>query len=277
MTDSIVEKTVFYVSDSTGITAETLGNSLITQFENIKFIEKTFPYIDNEEKALGVLAKIEQAYQKEQNRPLIFATLINSKVRSIISEAPGLYFDFFKSYLKPMEKELQKESSYTVGRSHGVHDIQAYNTRINAINYTLMTDDGTKMNQYEQADIIIIGVSRCGKTPTCLYLALQFGIHAANYPLVEEDLTSIELPECLKPFKKKLFGLTIDSYRLQAIRNERRPDSQYSNLKQCVNEIRHVEALFANYQIPFVSASTLSIEEISTKILATSGLRRHLA
>jgi len=269
-----MKRHVFMISDGTGITAENLGNSLITQFDNIEFDKKTFPYIDTVEKADQIVKNINDCYANTGIKPILFITLINPAIVETITQANATIFDLFNTFLHPLEKELQAKSSYTVGRTHGVIDNQSYSDRINAIDYALAYDDGIKAGDYKRADLILIGVSRSGKTPSCIYMALHFGVLAANYPFTEEDLTYCKLPEVLRPYKQKLFGLTIDVERLQQIRNERRPNSRYSSVEQCRIEIAEVEAMYRREKIPFLNSTRYSIEEIATKILTTAGIQR---
>jgi regulator of PEP synthase PpsR (kinase-PPPase family) len=269
-----MKRTAFFVSDGTGITAEALGHSLLSQFESIDFEQVTLPYINNAEKAREALRKINENKQKTGVRPIIIDTIINQDIRKIFSECEGFMIDVFSTFLHPLEKELATDSTYTVGRTHSITDQTQYKTRINAVHFALDNDDGARTNQYEKADIILIGVSRSGKTPTCLYLALQFGICAANYPLTEDDLDDLVLPKSLKAVKKKLFGLHIDAERLSAIRQERKPDSRYSSIQQCNEEVRGILALYNRENIPYIDTSELSIEEISTRILEERKLER---
>lgn len=183
---------------------------------------------------------------------------------------------WFSSFLKPLEKELKTHSSYTVGKSHSIVEMNRYKERIDSVNFALDNDDGARTRQYDNADIILVGVSRCGKTPTCLYMALQFGIRAANYPLTDEDLESPRLPEVLQQHRQKLYGLTIDPFQLAAIRHERRPNSRYASLDQCDFEVRTVERLFQQHSLPFINTTNFSIEEISTRIIAHQGLMRRI-
>lgn len=271
-----MERYVFILSDGTGITAEILGNSLITQFENIHFEKTIIPYIDSVEKAKLVVDKINESFAHIKIKPLVFMTLVNPEIRAIIKAANACVFDLFNTFIGPLELELNEKSSYTVGRTHGVANDKSYSSRINAVDYALLHDDGVKIRGYKQADIILIGVSRCGKTPSCLYMALQYGIMAANYPFTEDDLIDCNLPELLKPYKEKLFGLTIDIERLHHIRTERRPNSRYSSIEQCRLEVAEVEAMYQRERIPYLNSTKYSIEEISTKILAISGLKRKI-
>jgi hypothetical protein len=269
-------RTAFFVSDRTGITAETLGLSLISQFEGIPFTQVTLPFIDSGEKAQQALDRINLAFTTDTVKPLVFATVVDAEIRSILQRSSAHYIDFFNTFIPNLEIELKTPSANVMGRIHGVADSSSYNTRIESVNFALNYDDGGRTSGYPSADVILIGVSRCGKTPTCLYLAMQFGIRAANYPITEEDLENHHLPKLLQPFRSKLFGLTIDPIRLQAIRSGRKPNSHYATAEQCAREVKLVETLFKQENIPYLSATDLSIEELSTKIMAISGLERHL-
>lgn len=263
----MIKRTVYYISDGTGLTAQAFGRSLLTQFENIEFEETTFPYIDDLDKAKKVVAEINQKYKAHDTRPLLFTTFVNNEIRAALLESHGLLLDFFHSFIGPLEAELQTKSSHHIGRMHGIQNFQNYFTRIDAVNFALTTDDGNNTRHYQKAKFILVGVSRCGKTPTALYLALQFGIKVANYPFIPEDMVRMQLPDFLTNSKHKLFGLTIDPKRLQSIREERRPNSQYSSLEQCRHEIEKVEDLFKKCDIPYLDTTTRSIEEIATIIL----------
>ena len=271
-----MKRSVFMISDGTGITAESLGNSLVTQFEQIEFVKETIPYVDTPEKAAAIVLRINNCYAETGIKPLVFMTLVNADICTQIKQSAASVFDLFNTFLAPLEQELNIKSSYTVGRTHGVADTKSYDLRIEAVNYALACDDGVKLKEYDKADIIIIGVSRCGKTPSCLYMALQFGIMAANYPFTEDELAEFRLPDVLKPYKNKLFGLTIDPQRLQHIRTERRPDSQYASSEQCRLEVSEVEEMYLRENIPFLNTTRYSIEEITTKIMASAGIQRKL-
>lgn len=271
-----MKRHAFMISDGTGITAENLGNSLITQFGDIEFEKQTIPYVDSVEKAEKVVQRLNDCYKETGIKPLLFITLINPDIVNVIKNAHASIFDLFNTFLDPLEKELKTKSSYTVGRTHAVSNIESYSERIDAIDYTLSHDDGIKAGDYSRADIILIGVSRCGKTPSCLYMALHFGILAANYPFTEEDLINFKLPEVLRPYKQKLFGLTIDLERLRQIRNERRPNSRYASAEQCNREIIEVEAMYRKENIHYLNSTRFSIEEIATKVLSITGIKRKL-
>lgn len=271
-----MKRSVFFLSDRTGITAETLGHSLLTQFEGVEFQKTTLPFLDSLEKAHQAVKRINQAAADDGVKPLLFSTLLNTSMREIIDTSEGLLFDFFDVFISPLEMELGLRSAHAVGRSHGMGIYSDYKARIDAVNFALGSDDGSTLRDYPDAEVILIGVSRSGKTPTSLYLALQYGIRAANYPITEDDLEHPGLPKPLKPYHDRLFGLTIAPERLQQIRSERRPDSAYASLKQCRYEVRAAEAMFRAENIPFVDTSAVSIEEIATTLLHQTGLKRRL-
>lgn len=272
-----MKRTVFFISDGTGITAETLGYSLLTQFDNVQLEPVTVPYVDTLTKAKNVVKKINTLAKKEKQKPIIFSTLVNQKIKSVIAESEGLLLDFFSTFIDALQKELKVTATPHIGRMHGLVDYKAYMMRIEAVNYALSHDDGLRPQNYDQADVILVGVSRSGKTPTSLYLALQFGLYAANYPFTEDDMDKNDLPASLQGYQSKLFGLTIDPKRLNLIREERRANSQYASLAQCQREIKKIEKLFETRKIPYLSTTTRSIEEIASSILTIMGLKRRLA
>lgn len=265
---------VFFISDSTGITAQTLGNSVLSQFEGCDFDSTVLPYIDTLGKAEEAVERINQSFEATGKQPIVFDTVVNPEIHEVISKANALNFDVLNNYIKPIEETLNIQSGYTVGKAHGIAQDSHYKSRIDAVHFALENDDGGKIHNYDKADIILIGVSRCGKTPTCLYLALQFGIYAANYPITDDDLGELRLPQALKAHKSKLFGLTIDAERLALIRNERKAGSRYASMKQCEYEINEVEALFRQNRIPFLQTTDSSVEEIASKILSEAGIER---
>ncbi len=271
-----MNRSVFFLSDRTGITAETLGHSLLTQFEGVTFRKTTLAFLDTVEKGHEAVAKINQAAIQDGVKPLLFSTLLDDEVREIIDTSDGLLLDFFDTFINPLELELGIHSAHAAGRSHGMGVYSDYKARIDAVNFAMGSDDGNTLRDFPDAEVILIGVSRSGKTPTSLYLALQYGIHAANYPIIDEDLESPRLPECLRPYRDKLFALTISPERLQQIRSERRPDSTYASIQQCRYEVRAAEAMFRAENIPHLDTSAVSIEEIATTILQQTGLKRRL-
>jgi len=270
------QRTAFFISDQTGVTAETLGHSLLTQFDSQNFRQVTLPFIDSEDKARAAVARIDKIGDVDAHRPLIFSTLVQPELRDIVRQANGLHLDIFDVFLEPLEAELQQVPSHQSGRAHGMSDLNSYMRRIEATNFALANDDGGISRNYEMADVILVGVSRSGKTPTCLYLALQYGVFAANFPLTDEEFESGTLPPVLTKHKQKLFGLTITPDRLRQIRKERRPMGRYSSAQQVRFELREAEKLFKKYGIPFVDTTEFSIEEISSRILDSTGVERRV-
>ena len=273
--DAVSRRTVFFVSDQTGVTAETLGHSLMTQFEGLEFRPVTLPFVSSLDKAREAVHRINLDAEETGLRPIIFSTLVQDDLRDQLMTANGLFLDLFSAFVGPLERELNTRSTHRAGRAHGIADLAAYTARINATNYALANDDGTG-GDYAHADVIMVGVSRVGKTPTCVYMALQYGVFAANYPLTEDDLEAGRLPARLESFRNKLYGLTIKPERLQQIRTERRPDSRYASRAQVTYELRAAEGLFARYAIPTLDTSEASIEEIASRILNTTGIERRL-
>ncbi len=262
------QRSVFFVSDGTGITAETFGNSILAQF-SAKPRHVRRPFVDSVDKARAVVAEINQVAEAEGKRPIVFITLVNDEVRHIVtaSECRGLVLDMFRAFVEPLEVEFGIKSNHRVGRFSDAAKSHEYNERIEAINFSLAHDDGQSARNLAQADVILLGVSRCGKTPTSLYLAMQHGIKAANYPLIPEDFERNKLPSSLAPHLGKCFGLTIDPERLAQIRNERRPDSKYASLENCRYEVREAEAMMRRNGVSWLSSTHKSIEEIATTIL----------
>jgi hypothetical protein len=265
---------VFFVSDQTGVTVETLGHSLLEQFEGTNFYTVTVPFVDSVEKAQRVAARIDQAAAEDGSRPIVFASLVQDEVRAVLLGANGLVLDFFDAYLAPLEAELKSRSSRRLRRNHGIEGSSGYKQRIEATNFALAADDGRGSELYERADIILVGVSRSGKTPTCLYLALQYGIFAANYPFTGDEFEESSLPRSLRAHKAKLYGLTIDPERLQCIRRERRAGGSYAAARQVSFELRAAESLYRRQRIPYIDTTRSSIEEIASTILAETGLKR---
>jgi len=269
------KRSAFFVSDRTGITAEMLGHSLLTQFDQVEFTETTLPFVDAPQKAEEAVAEIDAAAKRDGTRPIVISTLVDAEVSAVLAKANALVLDCFQIFIAPLEQELGMRSSHAVGRSHSAVN-STYFQRIEAVNFALSYDDGQATKELNNSDIVLVGVSRCGKTPTCLYMALQYGIRAANYPLIPEDFGSMRLPGQLRPWRQKLFGLTILPDRLHQIRSERRPGSQYASLTSCVSEVREAEALMRNEAIPYLDTTHRSIEELASTILRQANLARHI-
>jgi regulator of PEP synthase PpsR (kinase-PPPase family) len=266
---------VFFISDGTGITAETIGHSLLTQFNGVEFKTLRISFVDNREKALAAAAEIRAAGERAGLRPIVVNSAVDQDLSALLVASGALMLDIFAPFIKPLEEELAIKRQPRMGRAHGMVDFAAYEARINATNYALTHDDGIDLD-YDEADLILIGVSRSGKTPTCLYLALHYGVKAANYPLTEDDLEGDQLPKRLRAHRRKLFGLTIEPNRLQQIRTERKPNSRYATIEQCRKEVALAEMLFRAERLPSLSTTHTSIEEIASKVLAQFGIQRHM-
>lgn len=264
----MTERSVFFVSDGTGITAETFGNSILAQFP-AKARHVRRPFIDTIDKADALVDEINAVAEREGRRPIVFMTLVEDSIRSVVA-GPGckaMVMDMFSTFVEPLEVEFGVKSNHRIGRFSDASKSEEYHERIEAINFSLAHDDGQSARNLDIADVILVGVSRCGKTPTSLYLAMQHGIKAANYPLIPDDFERGHLPGTLAPFKRKCFGLTIDPERLAQIRNERRPGSRYASLANCRYEVGEAEAMMRRDGIEWLSTTHKSIEEIATTIL----------
>jgi len=271
-----MKRKVFFVSDRTGITAEMFGQSLLSQFEDIEFDQTTLPFIDTLEKAEGVCKILSEVELRTKQKPIVFDTIVIPEIRQVVQSSGALVLDFFHTFIDPLEEELKQSSSFRVGKTHSLSNSEAYDSRIEAVNFALNNDDGITMKHYDKADVILVGVSRCGKTPTSLYMAMQFGIKTANYPFTEDDMDNLALPAELKKYKHKIFGLTINPNRLHDIRTERKANSRYASLKQCQFEVREVESMYRRLKIESLNTTSRSVEELSAKILASTGIKRRV-
>ncbi|UNU74345.1 kinase/pyrophosphorylase [Moraxella nasovis] len=269
-------RSAFFISDGTAITAETLGRSLLSQFGNVKFDIKIIPYVDTPELAKEAVKRINEAHQFSKLKPLVFDTIVSDEIRTIINSADATNLDIYEGLISRIAGEIGETPDPHSGMAHGDVDSDDYKARIDAVHFALDNDDGARTTHYDGADIILVGLSRSGKTPTSLYLALQFGIRAANYPLTEEDLDTSNLPKSLQPYRHKLFGLTIDTERLVRIRQERKAGSRYASLAQCQEEQRAIQAIYTAQKIPNLNVSEMSVEEIATRILQMTGLARRI-
>ena len=258
--------TVFFVSDDTGITAETFGHAVLSQFD-MRFRQIRLPFIDTIDKAHDAARKINEAFAADGQRPIVFSTLVKPDLSAVIRTASGMHMDLIQTFVAPLEQELGVKSTHTIGRSHNIVDSQEYKARIEAINFSLAHDDGQSHKNLASADIILVGVSRSGKTPTSLYLAMQYGIKAANYPLIPDDFERGKLPSSLQVFRDKIFGLSITPERLSEIRHERRAGSKYASLENCRYEVNEAELMMKREGIRWLSSTTKSIEEIATTVL----------
>lgn len=264
---------VYFVSDGTGITAETWGTTLLTQFDGVEFKKVTLPFINSLEKARSTVEYID--YVASQGpRPLVFSTTVNEEVRAILRGSKAWFADLFDTYIHAIEEAVGQESSYAQGRAHGAYDRRRYDARIEAVNFAMEHDDGQSTRDLARAQVILIAPSRCGKTPTTLYLAMQHGILATNFPITEDDLEAQQLPDSLKGLEHLCFGLISDPEQLHQIRSERRPGSKYASIAQCSYELREAERLYQRFRIPYVSSAARSIEEIAAVVIQEKDLQR---
>ncbi|HET7562838.1 MAG TPA: pyruvate, water dikinase regulatory protein [Rhodanobacteraceae bacterium] len=268
-------RTVFFVSDSTGITAETIGNSILAQFEGVTFLGHRIAFVDTPEKARAAALRIKTVYAQSDERPIVINTVVDTQLCEIIAQSGALMVDVMAPFVGTLELELGTRRSGAVNRSHGMVDYHQYEARIDATNYALAHDDGVNVD-YSQADVVLVGVSRVGKTPTCLYMALHYGVKAANYPLTDEDLEHDRLPKRLESCRDRLYGLTIEPIRLAQVREARRPGSAYAKLDRCKRELVLADQIFQREGIPSLNTTHTSIEEIGSKIMAHLGIEKHM-
>ncbi|CFV87037.1 posphoenolpyruvate synthetase regulatory kinase/phosphorylase PpsR [Bordetella pertussis] len=274
MTSTPIERAVYIVSDSTGITAETFSHSVLSQFDEVNFKPVRLPFIDTLDKAREVVARINRNALEAGVPPIVFSTLVNPEILALVRQSNGVFLDLFGTFVSHIEQALGLKSSHSIGRSHMAANSEKYRNRIDAINFSLAHDDGQFVNQLDQADVILLGVSRCGKPPTSLYLAMQYAVKAANFPLTPDDFERGALPKTIAPYRGKLFGLSIQPERLAEVRNERRPNSHYARLEQCRYEVAEAERMMRREGISWLSTTTKSIEEIATTVLQEVGLER---
>jgi hypothetical protein len=260
-------RTVFFVSESTGITAETMGHSLLSQFPHLEFTYLQRPYINNERKASKLVNEISRVNKKQGFKPLVFATMPETKINEILQKADCHYYEIFENFLDQIGHDLHTTPQRESGLSHGLINEKSYDARIDALNFTLKHDDAMVLKTIDQADVIIVGVSRSGKTPTSLYLALKFGIKVANYPITEDDFERNALPQALIDNRDKLFATSIKAKRLRDIREKRMPGSEYASLENCKAEIEKAALLYKKYKLIPMDVTKRSIEEIAVQVI----------
>jgi hypothetical protein len=272
-----MKRTVFFVSESTGITAEAMGHSLLSQFEGVDFERVYMPFINTELRARALLDVIQEAAERDGARPIIFSTMLDDQVREIIQSGSGYFLELFEIFMEPLSRELGIPPSRKSGRSHAITEPNTYIKRIDAINFAMSNDDGVRPDNFYRADVVLIGVSRSGKTPTCIYLAMHYGLMAANYPITEEDFEKDDLPKQIYDVKDKVYGLMIDAHRLHLIRSERRAGSEYATLKRCQDDVRRARIMFQRLGIRVLDTTSQSIEEIASHILKAVKLKQRRA
>ncbi len=262
-----MKRTVYFVSESTGITAETVGHSLISQFDSVDFEQVYMPYINTVLRAQALTARMQEAADRDGVRPVVFATMLDAEVGDILRAGNCFYLELFEGFIDPLSRELGVAPSRKSGRSHAITKPSSYTKRIDAINFAMANDDGVRPDNFNHADVVLLGVSRSGKTPTCLYLAMHYGLRPANYPITEEDFERGDVSPLVWACREKVFALTIDAQRLQRIREERRPGSPYASLERCQEDIRRAAQMFKRLEVPVLNTTNQSIEEISSHIL----------
>ena len=262
-----MRRSVFFVSESTGITAETLGHSLLAQFDGVEFETSYQPYINTPERALELAERFGQLTLEDGHRPIVFATMVDREVSDILRGSSCYYIEVFDAFMDGLSGELGLPPTRKPGQSHGLRNLEMYDKRIDTINFAMANDDGIRLDNFAEADMILIGVSRSGKTPTCLYLAMHYGLRAANYPLTEDDFSKDEIPFQLLPFRHKMFALTIDPVRLHKVRETRRPGSEYASLPRCQAELRQANRMYGRLGIPVFDTTSQSIEELAARLV----------
>jgi regulator of PEP synthase PpsR (kinase-PPPase family) len=264
MTEKI-KRAAFFISDGTGITAGSLGG-LLAHFPETDFEQIRVPFTDSISKIEDAQKRIVNAKLSTGQRPVVIMSIGDPNLASELKQVDAYYVDLFESFIHPLGKELDQTALTRPGVSHSIKGAN-YGSRMEAINFALGHDDGMTHSGLNQAQVILIGVSRSGKTPTSIYLAMQFGIKAANYPLIPEDFERGSLPPILEGYLDKIFGLTIRPERLHSLRSERRPDSHYASLANCREEILKAETLMKKIGIPMAESTSRSVEELSAIII----------
>lgn len=259
------KRTAFFISDGTGITAGSLGQ-LLAHFPETQFTQIRIPFTDSEAKVDDAQKRIVNAKMENGERPIVIMSIGNYKLRNELKEVDAYYIDLFDAFLEPLGVELKENPLTRPGVAHSISGTN-YSDRMEAINFALGHDDGMTHTGLNQAHVILVGVSRSGKTPTSIYLAMQFGIKAANYPLTPEDFERKAIPPILEGYLDKIFGLTIQADRLSSLRKERRPNSTYASIENCKKEIADCENLMKNTGIPWADSTSRSVEELSAIIL----------
>ena len=268
-------QSIFFISDSTGITIESLGQSLFTQFPDTQFIKKVFPFVSNQKEVERVIKRIQESTEIDENPPLVFTSLANEELKNLFLSSGIAVLDIFSTFIPAMEAHLGASASHAIGETHGVGNTNQYIQRIEALNFAISHDDGMKFDDIERADIILTGVSRSGKTPTCLYLAMHYNLKTANYPLTDSDFENRTLPQVIATNQDRVFGLTISPQQLCKIREERKPNSKYASLEQCAFEVSQAETLFNGSRLPYLNTTSISIEEIATTIIQRMNIQTH--
>lgn len=256
-------KDIYYISDSTAILVKNLGHSLICQFPEINFIEEKFPFVNSVKEAQKVLAHILKRSGGRQ--PIVFSTIMNEDVRNVFNNSEIEFIDAYGHFLTRLEDCLEATALRVAGYYRTTTEVDLAK-RAENINFSLEHDDGTGLDGYPAADVILLGISRTGKTPISVYLATQMGLKAANFPLIDKYLTEYRLPDQIVRSKHKAVGLTTTPELLSSIRERRLPGSNYARLSTCLEEMDQADKIYKKYKIPTISSAGKSIEEIATQV-----------
>ncbi|MGC1358795.1 MAG: pyruvate, water dikinase regulatory protein [Xanthobacteraceae bacterium] len=265
------------VSDSTGETLITVSRAAAAQYTKIVLVEHVHPLIRTPKQLDRVLADI------EESPGIVLYTLLQENLVARLEEKCRAIGVPCLSILGPVlhlfQAYLGAESTHKVGAQHTLN--AEYFRRIDALNYTMMHDDGQHAGDLEEADVLLIGVSRTSKTPTSIYLANR-GVKTANIPLVP----GIPLPPGIEGLKKPLVvGLFASAERIVQIRENRllglkahRDGDKYIDQQAVAEEIAASRRLCAKHNWPLIDVTRRSIEETAAAVLAhLADRRRHLA
>lgn len=256
-------KDVYYVSGSTALLAEDVGKALLCQFQEISFNEEKIPFIKTRAAAEKAMKHILE--QSGGVRPLVFCTIMDAGIKKILDSPEVEFFDVFGNVLDRLENCLETKALRVPGYSRNIDDITLAK-RVEAIHFSIEHDDGTRSREYDEAEVILLGVSRSGKTPVSVYLATHMGIKSANFPLTSEHLDSYELPPEIVRNRKKVVGLMTSPGLLHKIREQRYSGSTYAKLSTCATELNQAKEIYLRYGIQSLETDGKSIEETSVQV-----------
>ncbi len=256
---------VHLVSDSTGETLSGVMRASCTQFENVAPLEHSYYLVRSHKQLERVLREI------EASPGIVMFTIAQPELRSALERRCRELGCPTVAVLDPVLELLQRylgvELSHRTGSQHALDP--EYFQRVDALNFTLNHDDGHGLDDLEDADVVILGVSRVSKTPTCIYLAHR-GVRAANIPLVPD----LPIPHQLETLKRPLIvGLKVTTERLADVRRARlrawneQLSNNYANEERVAEELRYAAKLCAKYNWPMVDVTRRSIEETAALIL----------
>ncbi|WP_028582415.1 pyruvate, water dikinase regulatory protein [Desulfogranum japonicum] len=261
-------KNVYYISGSTAILAEDMGRALLAQFSGFRFKEEKIPFIHTVAEAEEALNRILD--QCKEEKPLLFCTIMDQHTRDVFNHPDVLFFDIFLETLEKVETSLGVCALREPGYSRHF-TMSKMTKRVDAIHYSLEHDDGTKPKDYDIADLILVGVSRTGKTPVSIYLATHMELKAANFPLTADHLGKHELPKEIVKNKSRAIGLTASPRYLHEIREKRYHGSTYASLDTCTRELQQARQLYRRYDLKTLNVEGRSIEELAVQAVQLVG------